>query len=177
MRTMNTLTLSALAAGVLLLAGCKTEEPKPAPVQQPTVTQPPVKQDDNYTVKKQTVEVDPLDDPKGALADRSVYFDFDSYAVKSDYNTLVTNHANYLSKHQSRKIQIQGNTDERGTAEYNLALGQKRAEAVRKALVALGVSDGQMEATSNGKTKPKAEGHDESAWKENRRADIMYAGK
>jgi len=173
---MNNLTLSALAAGVLLLAGCKTEEPKQPPVT-PTAVTPPVKHDDNYTVKQQTTQVDPLDDPKGALADRSVYFDFDSYAVKSDYNTLVSNHAKYLSSHQSRKIQIQGNTDERGTAEYNLALGQKRAEAVRKALAALGVSDGQMEATSNGKTKPKAEGHDEAAWKENRRADIMYAGK
>jgi peptidoglycan-associated lipoprotein len=174
---MNTLALSALAAGALLLAGCKTEEPKPAPVTPQAEVTPPVKHEDGYTVKSQDVVVDPLDDPKGALAQRSVYFDFDSYVVKSDYNPLVSNHANYLAKHQTRKIQIQGNADERGTAEYNLAMGQKRAEAVRKALAASGVPDGQMEATSNGKEKPKAEGHDEAAWKENRRADIVYAGK
>ena len=176
MRTMNTFNLSAVAIAALMLAACHTEPVKQeAPA--PQAAAPVAKPADNYTVKTQTAEVDPLDDPKGALAQRSVFFDFDSYAVKSDYNGLVTNHAKYLTSHQSRHIQIQGNTDERGTAEYNLALGQKRAEAVRKALAALGASDSQMEATSYGKTKPKAEGHDEAAWSQNRRADIVYAGK
>ncbi|MBV8636398.1 MAG: peptidoglycan-associated lipoprotein Pal [Burkholderiaceae bacterium] len=176
MRINNAITLSAIAAGALLLAACKTEEPKPVQqAAQPPVTQP--RAADTRTVTPQTAEVDPLDNPKGALADRSVYFDFDSYVVKSDYNQLVTNHGKYLDSHHARKIQIQGNTDERGTAEYNLALGQKRAEAVRKGLAAMGVSDAQMEATSFGKTKPKAEGHDEAAWSQNRRADIVYAGK
>ncbi len=178
MRTMNTINLSAAAMAALLLAACHTEPVKQPEQPQPqTTVVPPAKHDDGYTVKTQTAEVDPLDDPKGALAQRSVYFDFDSYAVKSDYNQLVTNHAKYLESHTSRKVQIQGNTDERGTAEYNLALGQKRAEAVRKALAALGVPDSRLEATSNGKTQPKAEGHDEAAWSQNRRADIVYAGK
>jgi peptidoglycan-associated lipoprotein len=174
MRMKNAATLSVIAAGALLLAACKTEAPAPTPTPTPAPAPAPVKHDDNYTVKPQNVEVDPLNDPKGVLAQRSVYFDFDSYAVKSEYNQLVTNHAKYLTSHTAHKVQIQGNTDERGTAEYNLALGQKRAEAVRKAMEALGVSDGNMEATSNGKTQPKAEGHDEAAWAQNRRADIVY---
>jgi peptidoglycan-associated lipoprotein len=116
--------------------------------------------------------VDPLNDPQGVLAKRSVYFDFDSYTVKPEYRTVVENHAKYLVAHKDRKMIIQGNTDERGGAEYNLALGQKRAEAVRKALVLLGVSDAQVEAVSFGKEKPKALGQDEASYAENRRADI-----
>ncbi len=178
MRSNNTFTLSAIAVAALFLAACHTEPTKqPEPDAPRKVDNMAPKAADTRTVTPQTAQVDPLDDPKGALAQRSVYFDFDSYVVKSEYNQLVTNHANYLSSHASRKVQIQGNTDERGTAEYNLALGQKRAEAVRKAMAALGVPDSRMEATSNGKTQPKAEGHDEAAWSQNRRADVVYAGK
>ena len=177
MSTNNTVTLSAVALAALMLAACHTESVKQPEPQAPQAATPPVKATDTRTVRTQNVEVDPLNDPKGALAQRSVYFDFDSYVVKSDYNQLVSNHAKYLESHNSRNIQIQGNTDERGTAEYNLALGQKRAEAVRKAMATLGVPDSRMEATSNGKTQPKAEGHDEAAWSQNRRADIVYAGK
>ncbi len=118
--------------------------------------------------------VDPLDDPKGVLAKRSVYFDFDSYIVKDEYKSVVNAHSQYLNKNKTRKIVIQGNTDERGGREYNLALGQKRAEAVRKSMSLLGVAEQQMEAVSFGKEKPKAAGHDEAAWAENRRADIVY---
>ncbi|AGW91536.1 MULTISPECIES: peptidoglycan-associated lipoprotein Pal [Cupriavidus] len=117
---------------------------------------------------------DPLNDPNSPLAKRSVYFDFDSYSVKSDYQGMLTEHAKYLGSNKGRKILIQGNTDERGTSEYNLALGQKRAEAVRRSLGSMGVPDGQMEAVSLGKEKPKATGHDEASWAENRRADINY---
>ncbi|SCU74106.1 peptidoglycan-associated outer membrane lipoprotein [Cupriavidus necator] len=117
---------------------------------------------------------DPLNDPNSPLAKRSVYFDFDSYSVKSDYQGMLGEHAKYLGSNKGRKILIQGNTDERGTSEYNLALGQKRAEAVRRSLASMGVPDGQMEAVSLGKEKPKATGHDEASWAENRRADINY---
>jgi peptidoglycan-associated lipoprotein len=117
---------------------------------------------------------DPLNDPNGPLAKRSVYFDFDSYSVKPDYQGLLGAHAKYLGSNQGRKILIQGNTDERGTSEYNQALGQKRAEAVRRSLASMGVPDAQMEAVSLGKEKPKATGHDEASWAENRRADINY---
>ncbi|MDB5991465.1 MAG: OmpA/MotB [Herbaspirillum sp.] len=117
---------------------------------------------------------DPLNDPQGVLAKRSVYFDLDSYTIKDEFKPVVEAHARYLTAHKERKVTIQGNTDERGGSEYNLALGQKRAEAVRRALVLLGVSDGQLEAVSFGKEKPKALGNDEAAYAENRRSDIAY---
>ncbi|MBC7857605.1 MAG: peptidoglycan-associated lipoprotein Pal [Burkholderiaceae bacterium] len=118
--------------------------------------------------------MDALNDPKGVLAKRSVYFDFDSYAVREGDKAVVSNHSGYLNKNKARKVLIQGNTDERGGAEYNLALGQKRAEAVRKSMSALGVPEAQMEAVSLGKEKPKATGSNEAAWAENRRTDIVY---
>jgi peptidoglycan-associated lipoprotein len=120
------------------------------------------------------VTVDELNNPNSPLAKRSIYFDFDSYTVKEgDLSTLQAN-AKYLAGHSDRHILIQGNTDERGTSEYNLALGQKRAEAVRNVLKQYGVQDSQMEAVSLGKEKPVADGHDEAAWAQNRRGDIVY---
>lgn len=113
-------------------------------------------------------------DPKGALAQRSVYFDYDSYILKAEAKPVTESHAKFLSANKGRKILIQGNTDERGGSEYNLALGQKRAEAVRKSMTLQGVPESQMEAVSFGKEKPKATGHDEASWAENRRADIVY---
>lgn len=120
------------------------------------------------------VNVDELNNPNSPLAKRSVYFDFDSYAVKDEYQSLLQAHAQYLKTHPERHVLIQGNTDERGTSEYNLALGQKRAEAVRRALSLMGVPDSQMEAVSLGKEKPVAQGHDEASWAQNRRADLVY---
>ena len=117
---------------------------------------------------------DALNDPASILAKRSVYFDLDSYIVKDEFKPVVEAHAKYLIAHSDRKVIIQGNTDERGGSEYNLALGQKRAEAVRRALALLGVSDAQMEAVSFGKEKPKAAGSNDAAWAENRRSDIAY---
>lgn len=117
---------------------------------------------------------DSLNDPGSILAKRSIYFDLDSFVVKDEFKSVIDAHSQYLIAHPDRKVIIQGNTDERGGSEYNLALGQKRAEAVRRALSLLGVPDGQMEAVSFGKEKPKATGRDESAWAENRRADIAY---
>jgi peptidoglycan-associated lipoprotein len=121
-----------------------------------------------------TGSTDPLNDPQGLLAKRSIYFDLDSYTVRDEFKPVMDAHARYLNANKSRKIVIQGNTDERGGREYNLALGQKRAEAVRRSLSLLGVSENQMEAVSFGKEKPKAAGNDEAAWAENRRADIVY---
>jgi peptidoglycan-associated lipoprotein len=94
--------------------------------------------------------------------------------VRADGKPVVENHSAYLTKNKARSILIQGNTDERGGSEYNLALGQKRAEAVRKAMTTLGVPESQIEAVSLGKEKPKATGSNEEAWAQNRRADIVY---
>lgn len=120
------------------------------------------------------VIVDELNNPNSPLAKRSVYFDFDSYTVRPDDQALLQAHAQYLKSHPDRRILIQGNTDERGTSEYNLALGQKRAEAVRRVLGTFGVPDSQVEAVSLGKEKPVATGHDEPSWEQNRRADLVY---
>ena len=117
---------------------------------------------------------DPLNDPANILSKRSVYFDFDSFSIKEDFKSVVEAHGKFLAGNPERKVIIQGNTDERGGSEYNLALGQKRAEAVRRALSLAGARDSQMEAVSFGKEKPKASGNSEEAWAQNRRADIVY---
>ena len=118
-----------------------------------------------------------LTDPASPLSKRSVYFDFDSNAVKDEYRGLVTAHSRYLADKRDSRIRIEGNCDERGSREYNLALGQRRAEAVKKVMTVLGVSDGRIETTSYGEEKPQAMGHDEASWAQNRRADIKYAGE
>ncbi|MGQ7932448.1 peptidoglycan-associated lipoprotein Pal [Paraburkholderia sp. D1E] len=120
------------------------------------------------------VVVDELNNPNGPLAKRSIYFDFDSYTVKSDYQPLLEAHAQYLRSHPNRHVLIQGNTDERGTSEYNLALGERRSQAVLHDLETLGVPDSQLEAVSFGKEKAVALGHDEASWAQNRRADLVY---
>ena len=117
---------------------------------------------------------DPLNDPASILANRSVYFDFDSFVIRDEFKAAVEAHGKFLANNPSRKVVIQGHTDERGGSEYNLALGQKRAEAVRRALGLAGARDSQMEAVSFGKEKPKAVGANEEAWAQNRRADIVY---
>ncbi len=117
---------------------------------------------------------DPLNDPASPLARRSIYFDFDSFAIRDEYRGTIDAHARYLTSTQGRRVLIQGNTDERGSREYNLALGQKRAEAVRRALGALGVPESQMEAVSLSEERPRATGSDEASWAENRRADLVY---
>ena len=120
---------------------------------------------------------DELRNPNSILSKRSVYFDFDSFVVKDDYKPLVEAHARYLQSHPNARMTVQGNTDERGSREYNIALGQKRADAVKRMMTLLGARDGQIETTSFGEERPKNPGHDESAWAENRRDDIVYAGE
>ncbi len=170
--------LSFIVSSALLLAACsspvKLDEKPPVEERKVETAKPPMVENTRKVEEVVTRSVDPLDDPKGVLAKRSVYFDYDSYIVKDEFKAVVQNHSQYLSSNKGRKIIIQGNTDERGGNEYNLALGQKRAEAVRKSLSALGVGETQMEAVSLGKTKPKALGSDETSWAENRRADIVY---
>ena len=117
---------------------------------------------------------DPLADPNSPLAKRSVYFDYDSYAVRDEYRSTIDAHARFLTSERSRRVIVQGNTDERGSREYNLALGQKRAEAVRRSLTALGVPDSQVEAVSLGEEKPRTTAQDEASFAENRRADLVY---
>lgn len=115
-----------------------------------------------------------LTDPKSPLSRRSIYFDLDKYDVKAEYQDLVAAHAKYLVANRGFKVLLQGNTDERGSREYNLSLGQKRADAVKRSLVLLGAREDQVESVSLGEEKPKNAGHDEGAYSENRRADVLY---
>jgi peptidoglycan-associated lipoprotein len=120
------------------------------------------------------VTVNSLNDPNSLLAQRSVYFAFNQSNVTSEYTPMLQAHAAYLVSHTHATVQLQGNTDDRGSAEYNLALGQRRADAVHKALSLLNVPEAQMSTISYGKEKPMATGNDEAAWAKNRRTDIVY---
>jgi len=145
----------------------------PAPAVAPAPASRPVP-----TSAVATVSLPAYLDPKSDISTgRSVYFDFDMALVKPEFSALVERHGKYLAANPKVAIKIEGNTDERGSAEYNLALGQKRAEAVRQALKIFGVKDLQMEAISWGSEKPKSSGHDESAWAQNRRADLQYPNR
>jgi peptidoglycan-associated lipoprotein len=146
-----------------------TSTPAPAPAPAPSAAK-----SGGDTSATRSAAVDPLNDPSNILYKRSVYFDYDQYTMKEEYRALVEAHGKFLAANPDRKVTIQGNTDERGGSEYNLALGQKRAEAVRRAMVLAGARDSQLEAVSFGKEKPKSTGSDEAAWAENRRADIAY---
>jgi peptidoglycan-associated lipoprotein len=119
----------------------------------------------------------PLRDPNNILSKRSVYFDYDSFVVKDEYRPLVEAHARYLQQNRSARTIVQGNTDERGSREYNIALAQKRADSVKRMMTLLGATESQIETVSFGKEKPKNPGHDETAWAENRRDDIVYPGE
>ncbi|MYM26166.1 peptidoglycan-associated lipoprotein Pal [Duganella sp. FT135W] len=175
MRKLSSLAFIVTTAAILSACSTPVKVAEAPPVEERKVEKavpPPV--DTRTVAPVETKSLDPLDDPKGVLAQRSVYFDFDSYVVRADGKSVVENHSAYLVKNKARSILVQGNTDERGGAEYNLALGQKRAEAVRKAMSTLGVPESQIEAVSLGKEKPKATGSNEEAWSQNRRADIVY---
>ena len=172
--TIKTLTFTLIAAAVL--AGCSStplDTPKP-PDGSVTAAPPTTPSAGTAQSKVATVTLDPLDDPKGELAARSVYFGYDDFTVDGKYQPLVQAHGRFLQSHAQMQIRVEGNTDERGSREYNLALGDKRAQIVAKQLQLMGAKPAQIEPVSYGEERPKSEGHDEAAWAENRRADIRY---
>lgn len=163
---------ASLAVAVALLAACGSEvklNDKPAPVAE-GASQPSTPTSSTTVTTVQT----PPETPSKGVVDlpKTIYFDFDSYVVKSDAQPTVEGYAKRLTADPKLHIRLEGNTDERGSSEYNLALGQKRADAVGKALTLLGVSSSQYEAVSFGKERPAVEGHDEDAWAKNRRVDF-----
>jgi len=182
--------ISLLALALVACAGspdteqerAAVEERKPVPLTAPppaakpqAVEQAPIAAVDLSAQKKPALS--PLTDPASILAKRSIYYDFDRYDVKDQYRPIVEAHARYLREHPQAKVRVMGNTDERGSREYNLALGQRRAEGVKRLLVLLGARDDQVEAVSLGEEKPRAVGSNEEAWAENRRSDILYEGE
>jgi peptidoglycan-associated lipoprotein len=114
------------------------------------------------------------DKPGPVGVDNIIYFDYDSFAIKPEYQSMLEAHARFVRADRNRRLNIEGHTDERGGREYNLGLGQKRAEAVRRSLTTMGVADSQIEAVSYGKEKPAAQGADESAFAKNRRTELTY---
>jgi len=171
-----------LSAASLALASCATEEQKPAaPVEtkpgapQPVQTQPvkPVQ----TPGKPGASPFAALKDPSSILSKRTVYFDFDKFDVKPEYRPLVEAHAKFLRENPSAKMLIQGNADERGSREYNVGLGQRRSEAVKKMLTLLGAREEQIEAVSLGEEKPACAEHSEECWAKNRRDDMLYSGE
>ncbi len=168
LRQFRTSATLASAAILAILAGCATEAPKPEPTPAPVaaapVTPPPAPAPAPAPAPVQ---------PKAIAqpAEKSVYFDFDKYEIKDNGIATVRANADYLIQ-SGAKVVIEGNADERGSRDYNMALGQKRADAVKKALTAIGVKAENVDTISNGEDKPKVKGHDEAAWAENRRADI-----
>jgi peptidoglycan-associated lipoprotein len=144
-----------------------------APVGQPPISSAPIATD--KTPVGQLPDV--LRDPKSVLSRRSVYFEYDSNVVRDEFRPMIQAHARFLLDNPKLRITIQGNTDERGSREYNLALGQRRADAVRQVMSVLGVSERQMEPVSLGEERPRATGSSEAAYAENRRADILYDGE
>ena len=119
----------------------------------------------------------PLRDPRNPLSRREIFYDYDSFTVREEYKPLLEAHAAYLKSNRNARIKVEGNTDERGSREYNLALGQKRAESVKRVLTLLGVNDVQIDTVSFGEEKPRNPASTESAYSENRRCDMAYAGE
>ena len=162
---------------VSLLAGCAGQDVKDQPkaaVEDRTATQAGA---DTKSAGQQSVTANPLKDPNNILSKRSVYYDLDKSDVKAEYKPMVEAHSKYLTGNKDAKVAVQGNTDERGSREYNIALGNRRADSVKKMMNVFGVSDSQIETVSFGEEKPRAACHDESCWKENRRSDIVYQGE
>lgn len=135
----------------------------------------PPKTDNAATSAVKTVDIGKTDqDAAMRQANRVVYFDYDSYVIRPEFQSVIEAHAKFLKGDKGKKIALEGHTDERGGREYNLALGQKRAEAVRRAMSLLGVGEAQMEAVSFGKEKPAVQGSTEAAMEKNRRTEISY---
>jgi len=179
---MRGIWLAVLVAGLAGCSGAPTTEQDPASVEdrsakpvpkEPTTTGPIAKVDVTGTkISGQDPAV-----KTGVLAQRSIFYDLDQYDIKDQYKSLVEAHARYLRDNPGRKMLVQGNTDERGSREYNIGLGQKRSEGVKRMLLLLGAKEEQVESVSLGEEKPRSEGHDEQAWSQNRRSDILYQGE
>jgi peptidoglycan-associated lipoprotein len=178
---MRAITYSFLACAVLLGACATTsEDQKPAPAEE---RQPGTGQGEGTRVapvdltKQQGTGMSALKDPNNILSRRSVYFDYDKFDVKDEYRKLVEAHAQFLKANPSAKMLIQGNADERGSREYNVGLGQRRSDSVKKMLTLLGARDDQIESVSLGEEKPVCTAASEDCYAKNRRGDMLYNGE
>ena len=169
---------SALA--LALLYGCASQpvepeggpaaapRPVPSPASAPVTTRP---------AQTPALQADPLKDPGNVLSKRSIFYDYDRSDVKDEYRPILQAHGKYLAEHRGTKMLVQGNCDERGSREYNIALGQRRAEGVKRMLMLMGATESQVEAVSLGEEKPRCADHNEGCWSQNRRGDMRYGGE
>ena len=170
---MKNLSISLTLLAAVALAACSStplNTPAPAPAMQSTA---PSGGAGTAQSSVATVTIDPLDDPKGELAARSVYFAYDDFSIDSKYEPLVQAHGRYLQNHPQAQIRVEGNTDERGSREYNLSLGDKRAQIVARQLQVMGAKQGQVEAVSYGEERPKYDNSREETRRLNRRAALV----
>jgi peptidoglycan-associated lipoprotein len=175
----RTISIALLLAGTIILAGC----PKKHNVSEPPVAGTQVPESSASGNEGASTSTSPLggDAANAArslnaapLAKKIIYFDFDKSEIKQEYADIVTNAARNLTGNSSLKLKLEGNTDNRGTHEYNIGLGERRAQAVRRALMLQGVAESQLSTTSFGAERPAVEGDDESAWSQNRRVELVY---
>ena len=174
---MNRLLLSVLMVG--MLAACATTSDQDmgtgdGKTGAEAVDRPAIKAAESQPLQDKSMAGSAINDPDNILSKRSVYYEFNSDVVQAEYKPLVVAHARYLREHHAAAMRIEGNADERGSREYNLALGQRRADAVKQMMQLMGVSVTQIETVSYGEEKPRATGSDEASWAENRRSDIVY---
>ena len=163
------LIISLLAGSVAACSTTKKDEDSAAQADQTADTRQGAKDQGSFTSN-------PFEDPSNPLSKRVVYFDFDSSEVKSADREVIMAHAQYLASHPQAKVVLEGHADERGTREYNIALGERRAKAVSQLMLLQGASQSQIDVISFGEERPIALGHDESAWSANRRVEILYPG-
>ena len=182
--TTRILPIVAAASLVALFAACSTTGDADKPAAKPDAAAAPAP---TATARKAAPTVDltarggnnaaMLKDPNNILSKRQIFFEFDKFDIKPEYKNLVEAHAKYLRENPGAKMLLQGNADERGSREYNVGLGQRRSDTVKRALVLLGAKEGQVESVSLGEEKPMCTEHAEGCWAKNRRDDMLYNGE
>ena len=170
----KTLTALLIAASLTLSAcgGRKPDAPPPAPVAPPSDPSADSAGADSRSAS--AAEEESPGPQAGLLARRVIFFDFDSSEIRGEGTDIVAAHAKYLSSNLALRVRLEGHTDERGSREYNIGLGERRAQSVRRALLLQGAGDPQLSTVSYGEERPAAAGSDESAWAQNRRVEIVY---
>jgi peptidoglycan-associated lipoprotein len=176
--SMQRLIVVLLMAVSLSLGACASKKPKPATATAPSEASANANAGGAGDAGSAMAGATPDDEAQGPqaglLATRVVYFDFDSSEIKGAGTDVVAAHAKYLAAHSGTRVRLEGHTDERGSREYNIGLGERRAQAVRRALLLQGAIDAQISTVSYGEERPAVSGHDEAAWSKNRRVEIVY---
>jgi peptidoglycan-associated lipoprotein len=176
-RSINRILALLVVTLAVTLAACGSKPVKPAPSTAPTESNPSAQSEgaNGANAAGGAGNQDETAGPQaGLLATRVVYFDFDSAVIQGAGVDVVAAHAKYLAANPQARVRLEGNTDERGSREYNIGLGDRRAQSVRRALLLQGVTEGQLTMVSYGEERPADPGHDEAAWAKNRRVEIVY---